>query len=141
MSKQKASDKRFVQLTEESLAKALKLSKSERIQQAEAKLAFAHKVRRSNKNNKETPLEQKAREKLENLRKDFEGEKKRAISKKRYKLQQEKKVLRMRQVLAKAFVPHLEAQIRQNWAKFTDDLPQCPTVTAKFLIQKKRKFG
>jgi len=39
-------------------------------------------------------LEKKAREKLERLKKDFEGEKKRTIAKKRYNVQQEKKVLK-----------------------------------------------
>ena len=45
----------------------MKVSKAERIQRAEEKLATAKKSRRSNKNNKETPLELKAREKLERL--------------------------------------------------------------------------
>jgi len=39
-------------------------------------------------------LEQKAREKLERMKKDYEGERKRTIAKKRYHLLQEKKVLK-----------------------------------------------
>lgn len=57
-------------------------------------MATARSSRRSLKNNKETALEQKAREKLEKLMKDYEGEKKKTIAKKRYNVQQEKMVLK-----------------------------------------------
>jgi len=71
----------------------MKVSKTDAIQKAERNLFTAKKTRRSLKNEKETLLEQKARIKLENLNKDFEGEKKKNIAKKRYQVQQEKKVL------------------------------------------------
>ena len=96
MSKMKASDKKHVLTAEESLTITLKLTKAERIQKAEAKLASARSARRSNKNNKETALEQKAREKLERLTKNFEDEKRKSIAKKRLNVQEEKKVLKMR---------------------------------------------
>ena len=70
----------------------MKVSKTDAIQKAERNLFTAKKTRRSLKNEKETLLEQKARIKLENLNKDFEGEKKKNIAKKRYQVQQEKKV-------------------------------------------------
>ena len=66
----------------------MKVSKTDAIQKAERNLFTAKKTRRSLKNEKETLLEQKARIKLENLNKDFEGEKKKNIAKKRYQVQQ-----------------------------------------------------
>lgn len=67
--------------------------------------------------------------------------KKQSINKKRINVQQEKRVLKMRQILAKAFIPHLEAQIRQDWKGPTEDILPCPEQTAKFLPEKRRKFG
>jgi len=67
--------------------------------------------------------------------------KKQSINKKRINVQQEKRVLKMRQILAKAFIPHLETQIKQDWKGSTEDILQCPEQTAKFLAQKRRKFG
>ena len=64
----------------------MKDSKTDAIQEAERNLLTAKKSRRSLKNEKETLLEQKARVKLENLKKDFEGEKKKNIAKKRYQV-------------------------------------------------------
>jgi len=64
----------------------MKDSKTDAIQKAERNLLTAKKSRRSLKNEKETLLEQKARVKLENLKKDFEGEKKKNIAKKRYQV-------------------------------------------------------
>jgi len=122
VSKQKQSDKRHVLKAEESLARSLKLTKAERIQKAEAKLAYARQTKRSNKN-KETALELKARSKLERLIQNFDEEKKQSIAKKRLNVQEEKKVLKMRQVLAKALAPQLENQIRQNWLIFSTSVP------------------
>lgn len=79
--------------------------------------------------------------KLENLQKDFSGVQKQSIAKRCSIVQEEKKVLRMRQVLAKNLVPHLESQIRQNWMNSTVGLYQSPKEDAKFLTQKRRKFG
>jgi len=73
--------------------------------------------------------------------KDFEAVKKQSINKKRINVQQEKRVLKMRQILAKAFIPHLEEQIRQGWKGPTEDIQQCPEPNAKFLAQKRGKFG
>ena len=87
VSRPKAADKLYVQEAELSLAKALKASKTEIMERALAKLNTAKKSRRSLKNDKETALEQKARGKLERLKKDFEGERKRTIAKKRYIVQ------------------------------------------------------
>jgi len=87
VSKLKTVDKLYVKEAEERLAKTLKASKTEIIERAQAKLDTAKKSRRSLKNDKETALEQKARGKLERLKKDFEGERKRTIAKKRYIVQ------------------------------------------------------
>lgn len=95
MSKQKNSEKRHVLEAEQNLARSLKLTKAERIQKAESKLAYARQTKRSKKD-KETALEHKARVKLERLTKNFEEEKKQSIAKKRLSVQEEKKVLKMR---------------------------------------------
>ena len=57
-------------------------------------MAYTKSSRRSLKQTKETPLEMKARQKLERLQQDFKTEKSRMIVKKRTNLNQEKKLLR-----------------------------------------------